>query len=119
MVTAVLDTTQITSLKCASHPAQRLTLALCGRCALGCHSRLSSASNARAFSPVCLLTCLLLRSLEKCNIGVEGCKAIATVMDKTQITTLKCASHPSQRRLDFAWTLCSLLFFFLDSVNSH
>ena len=47
----------------------------------------------------------LLCSLEKCYIGVEGCKAVAAVLDKTQITSLKCASHLAQR-LTFAWTLC-------------
>ena len=34
----------------------------------------------------------LLCSLEYCSIGVEGCKAVAAVLDKTQITSLKCAS---------------------------
>ena len=47
----------------------------------------------------------LLCSLERCDIGVDGCKAVAAVLDKTQITSLKCASHLAQR-LTFAWTLC-------------
>ena len=44
--------------------------------------------------PMTLLTfgLSLLCSLEKCYIGVEGCKAVAAVLDKTQITSLKCAS---------------------------
>ena len=42
-----------------------------------------------------LLTCVLplLCSLENNGIDVEGCKAVASVLDKTQIKSLKCASH--------------------------
>ena len=54
-----------------------------------------------------LLTCALplLSSLAGNNLRVEGCKVVAAVLDKTQITSLKCASHRSQC-LNFAWTLC-------------
>ena len=50
-----------------------------------------------------LLTCALplLCSLEKNRLGAEGCKVVAAVLDKTQITSLKCASHLAQR-LTFA-----------------
>ena len=34
----------------------------------------------------------LLCSLEGNGLGPEGCKAVAAVLDKTQITSLKCAS---------------------------
>ena len=34
----------------------------------------------------------LLCSLESNQLGPEGCKAVAAVLDKTQITSLKCAS---------------------------
>tara|TARA_B110001452_G_scaffold228071_2_gene203283 strand:+ start:1842 stop:1964 length:123 start_codon:yes stop_codon:yes gene_type:complete len=34
----------------------------------------------------------MLRSLAYCFIGVEGGKAIAAVLGKTQIETLKCAA---------------------------
>ena len=39
----------------------------------------------------------LLCSLAHNELDVEGCKAVAAMLDKTQITTLKCAtpSHPS------------------------
>ena len=47
----------------------------------------------------------LLCSLAGNGIGAEGCKAVVAVLDKTQITSLKCASHLAQR-LTFAWTLC-------------
>ena len=46
--------------------------------------------------PMTLLTCLiglsLLYSLERCHIGIEGGKAIAAVLGKAQIETLKCAA---------------------------
>ena len=47
--------------------------------------------------PMTLLTfgLSLLCSLERCFIGVEGCKAVAAVLDKTQITSLKCVSPTS------------------------
>ena len=35
----------------------------------------------------------LLYSLESNQLGAEGCKMVAAVLDKTQITSLKCASH--------------------------
>ena len=38
----------------------------------------------------------LLCSLACCYIGDKGCKVVAAVLDKTQITSLKCASHPNQ-----------------------
>ena len=43
--------------------------------------------------PMTLLTfgLSLFCSLEKCYIGAEGCKAVAAVLDRTQITSLKCA----------------------------
>ena len=47
----------------------------------------------------------LLCSLADNSLRAEGCKAVAAVLDKTQITSLKCASHLAQR-LTFAWTLC-------------
>ena len=34
----------------------------------------------------------LLCSLAGNGIGAKGCKAVAAVLDKTQITSLKCAS---------------------------
>ena len=34
----------------------------------------------------------LLCSLANNGIGPKGCKAVAAVLDKTQITSLKCAS---------------------------
>ena len=42
-----------------------------------------------------LCTCArpLLCSLANNYLGVEGFKAVAAVLDKTQITSLKCASH--------------------------
>ena len=40
---------------------------------------------------------LLLYSLAHNELGPEGCKAVAAVLDKTQITSLKCASHFAQR----------------------
>ena len=45
----------------------------------------------------------LLCSLASNSLFSEGCQAVAAVLDKTQITSLKCASHPAQR-LNFAWT---------------
>ena len=44
--------------------------------------------------PMTLLTCAfsLLCSLAHNFVGAEGCKAVAAVLDKTQITSLKCAS---------------------------
>ena len=35
----------------------------------------------------------LLCSLAHNQLRPEGCKAVAAVLDKTQITSLKCASH--------------------------
>ena len=35
----------------------------------------------------------LLYSLESNSLGPEGCKVVTAVLDKTQITSLKCASH--------------------------
>ena len=43
----------------------------------------------------------LLCSLAGNNLRAEGGKAVAAVLDKTQITSLKCASHPA-RRLNLA-----------------
>ena len=54
-------------------------------------------------SHLCALT--LPCSLAGNNLKPEGCKAVVAVLDKTQITSLKCASHLAQR-LNFAWTLC-------------
>ena len=48
-------------------------------------------------------------SLEDNRLGVEGCKAVAAVLDKTQITSLKCASHPCPAPdlcVDFCACLC-------------
>ena len=74
----------LTSLKCVSHPAQRLNFAW--TCLPLCHQ------------PITLLTfhigLSLLYSLADCRIGVEGGKAIAAVLGKTQIETLKCAAPP-------------------------
>ena len=39
----------------------------------------------------------VLHSLAYNELRVEGCKAIMAVLDKTRITSLKCASHPIQR----------------------
>ena len=39
----------------------------------------------------------LLCSLAGIELGAEGCKAVAAVLDKTQITSLKCAVQPAQR----------------------
>ena len=50
----------------------------------------------------------LLCSLADNMLRAEGCKAVAAVLDKTQITSLKCASHFAQP-LTFAWTLCFCL----------
>ena len=50
----------------------------------------------------------LLCSLACCYIGDKGCKVVAAVLDKTQITSLKCASHPTQC-LNCAWTLSMCL----------
>ena len=47
----------------------------------------------------------LLSSLARNNLYPEGCTAVAAVLDKTKITSLKCASHPTQC-LNLAWTLC-------------
>ena len=47
----------------------------------------------------------LLYSLAGNSLGPDGCKVVTAVLDKTQITSLKCASHLAQR-LTFAWTLC-------------
>ena len=57
--------------------------------------------------PMTLLTfgLSLLCSLAYNELRAEGCKAVVAVLDKTQITSLKCASHLAQR-LTFAWTLC-------------
>ena len=58
--------------------------------------------------PMTLLTCVrsLPCSLAGNRLGPEGCKVVAAVLDKTQITSLKCApAHPSQH-LNLAWTLC-------------
>ena len=57
--------------------------------------------------PMTLLTfgLTLLCSLANSYLHAEGCKAVAAVLDKTQITSLECASHLAQR-LTFAWTLC-------------
>ena len=62
---------------------------------------------AFASAALTLLTCALplMRSLAGNQLGPEGCEAVAAVLDKTQITSLKCASHLAQR-LTFAWTLC-------------
>ena len=56
-------------------------------CSLDCHQ------------PVTLLTfgLSLLCSLERNGLGATGCKAVAAVLDKTQITSLKCAAQPAQR----------------------
>ena len=45
--------------------------------------------------PMKLLTCALslLSSLAHNGLNAEACKAVAAVLDKTQITSLKCASH--------------------------
>ena len=56
----------------------------------------------------------LLYSLAGNVFGPEGCKTIAAVLDKTQITSLKCASHLAQRltlraRCAFAWLCVSSL----------
>ena len=69
-------------------------------------SPLTASDTQRAFLPVCLL----LRSLAGNDIGVEGCKVITAVLDKTQIKSLKCASRPAKRST-FAWTLCPRLSF--------
>ena len=50
---------------------------------------------------------LLLDSLAGNRLGPEGCKVVAAVLDKSQITSLKCASHPAQC-LIFAWTFAPL-----------
>ena len=47
------------------------------------------------------LPCSLANNL----LRAEGCKAVAAVLDKTQITSLKCTSHPTQR-LNLEWILC-------------
>ena len=41
-----------------------------------------------------LLTCALslLFSLGRNNLNAEACKVVAAVLDKTQITSLKCAT---------------------------
>ena len=41
-----------------------------------------------------LLTCVLplLYSIARNGLGPEGCKVVSAVLDKTQITSLKCAS---------------------------
>ena len=50
---------------------------------------LAFASVAYDASHLCLS---LLCSLAGNSVGVEGCKAVAAVLDKTQITSLKCAA---------------------------
>ena len=47
----------------------------------------------------------LLCSLAHNYLEAEACNAVAAVLDKTQITSLKYASYLAQR-LTFAWTLC-------------
>ena len=64
---------------------------------------LAFASAAYDASHPCALS--LLCSLARNWLEDEGCKAVAAVLDKTQITSLKCASHLAHR-LTFAWTLC-------------
>ena len=53
--------------------------------------------------PMTLLTCALslLCSLADNSLFPEGCKVVAAVLDKTRITSLKCASPtpPSARTL--------------------
>ena len=60
-----------------------------------------------------LLTCALslLCSLADNRLFSEGCMAVAAVLDKTQITSLKYASPTPPQRLNLAWTLrlCLLL----------
>ena len=50
----------------------------------------------------------LLCSLADNDLLGEGCEAVVAVLDKTQITSLKCASHLAWC-LNFAWTLCLCL----------
>ena len=64
---------------------------------------LAFASAAYDASHLCALS--LPCSLADNSLEPEACKAVAAVLDKTQITSLKCASHLAQR-LTFAWTLC-------------
>ena len=71
---------------------------------------LAFASVAYDASHPCALT--LPCSLADNYLKPEGCKAVAAVLDKTQITSLKCASHLAQR-LTVAWTLC------LGMASSH
>ena len=55
--------------------------------------------------PMTLLTfgISLLCSLKENVLGPEACKEIAAVLDKTQITFLKCAT-PTPPSLNLAWT---------------
>ena len=62
-------------------------------------------SIAYAASHLCALTLPCSLANNGLGLGPEGYKAVAAVLDKTQITSLKCASHLAQR-LTFAWTLC-------------
>ena len=52
---------------------------------------LAFASAAYDASHLCALT--LPCSLADNRLKSEGCKAVAAVLDKTQIKSLKCASH--------------------------
>ena len=85
-VAAVLDKTQITSLKCAK-PTPPSAWTLHGLCVYV----LAFASAAFDSSHLC--ACPLLYSLEGTRPGADGWKVVAAVLDKTQITSLKCASH--------------------------
>ena len=59
------------------------------------------ASHLRPFTAI---------SLARNGLNAEASKAVAAVLDKTQITSLKCASHPAQR-LTFARPFVHLLAF--------
>ena len=56
----------------------------------------------------------LLCSLAGNGLRAKACKVVAAVLDKTQITSLKCASHLAQR-LTFAWLCASACL----CVSSH
>ena len=74
LVASLPECKTLTILKCASHSTTKP------------HAVASAAYDALTFG------LLLLSSLEFNVLGPEGCKAVAAVLDKTQITSLKCAT---------------------------
>ena len=81
----------------ASHPSQCLNFAWT--------LRICMASRQQPMTPL-TFGILLLCSLANNMLRAEGCMAVAAVLNKTQITSLKCASPTPSQRLNLAWALC-------------